>query len=74
MNNKYISKAIPKEITAVSRASFKVNNNFYTFEYSETRILPQVDTIDIEKERKILWDICNKEVDDQINIANSLYI
>ena len=53
-------------IKATSRASVKVNDNFYTVEYCEERLLPTDIEYDIEQERKNLWDTCNNEVDSQI--------
>lgn len=58
--------AITKSITATSRASVSINKNYFTVEYSEERIIPDTEDIDIEEERKKLWDDVNREVDDQI--------
>lgn len=62
----YTSKAITTQIRATSRASVKVRDNFYTVEYTEERTIPQIDDVDIAKEREILWDCVNNEVDTQI--------
>lgn len=62
----YVSKAITTQIKATSRASVKVRDNYYTIEYTEERTIPQVDNVDIAKEREILWDCVNNEVDNQI--------
>ena len=62
----YKSKAVVKSITATSRASVKVNDAYYTLEYSEERIIPDVDDVDIAKERALLWDTVNAECDKQI--------
>ena len=62
----YTSKAIITQIRATSRASVKVRDNFYTVEYTEERTIPQIDDVDIVKEREILWDCVNNEVDNQI--------
>ena len=51
-------------IRATSRASVKVADSFYTVEYCEERSIDPEDNI--EEERKKLWDICNSEVDAQI--------
>ena len=51
-------------IRATSRASVKVADSFYTVEYCEERSIDPDDVI--EEERKKLWDICNEEVDSQI--------
>lgn len=58
--------AITKSITATSRASVSINKNYFTVEYSEERIIPDTEDIDIEEERKKLWNDVNREVDDQI--------
>ena len=60
----YESKAITTTIRATSRASVKVKDNFYTVEYCEERSVPE--DCNIEEERKLLWDDCNAEVDNQI--------
>lgn len=62
----YESKAITTQISATSRASVKVRDNYYTVEYTEERTIPQIDDVDIAKEREILWDCVNNEVDNQI--------
>lgn len=62
----YQSKATISSIRATSRASVKVRDNFYTVEYSEERTLPTDIEYDIDKEREILWNIVNDEVDKQI--------
>lgn len=62
----YEQKAVTTTIKATSRASVKLGNDFYTLEYSEERVIPDLEGVDIEEERRILWDVCNKEVDVQI--------
>lgn len=47
-----------------SRASVKVNDSFYTVEYTEERSIEDSDVL--EEERANLWDACNSEVDNQI--------
>lgn len=59
----YESKAITTQIRATSRVSIKIFDNFYTLEYTEERTIPQVEGVDLEKERKLLWDKVNSEVD-----------
>lgn len=61
----YISKAITTKITATSRVAIKIRDNFYTVEYSEERSVPEVEDIDIEQERKCLFDDVNAIVDQQ---------
>ena len=53
-------------IRATSRASVKIRENFYTIEYSEERVIPEVEGLDLESEKKLLWDDVNREVDLQI--------
>lgn len=65
-NAKYNVKAVVDRISATSRASVKVGDSFYTVEYHEERVIPDLPDIDIEKERKALWDTCNAECDNQI--------
>ena len=62
----YESKAQIKEIKATSRASVKVKDSYYTVEYSEERIIPDVEGVNIEAERAMLWDAVNIECDNQI--------
>lgn len=63
----YVSKAITTQIKATSRVSTKIRDEFYTMEYTEERTIPQVEGIDLEKERKLLWDLVNSEVDNAMN-------
>ena len=61
----YESKAVVTKITAVSRVAIKVRDNFYTVEYSEERSIPDVEGINIEEERLLLFDAVNAVVDAQ---------
>lgn len=63
----YVSKAITTQIKATSRVSTKIRDEFYTMEYTEERTIPQVEGVDLEKERKLLWDLVNSEVDNAMN-------
>ena len=62
----YTSKAVTTTIRATSRASVKVRDNYYTVEYSEERTIPDVEGVNLEEEKRILWDDVNGEVDAQI--------
>lgn len=62
--SEYVSKAVTTSIRITSRASVKIDDNFYTMEYCEERTIPE--DADVEQERKLLWDICNNETDNQI--------
>ena len=66
MSEEKTSVAKVNSIRATSRASVKIRDNFYTVEYSEERLLPQDIEYDIEEERRLLWETCNYEVDNQI--------
>jgi hypothetical protein len=61
----YESKAIVSKINATSRVAIKIKDNYYTVEYSEERIIPDVDDIDMEQERLMLFDSVNAVVDAQ---------
>lgn len=57
-------------IKAISRASVKIKDSFYTVEYGEERSLDDADNIDEEREK--LWIACNGEIDKQLeDIVNS---
>lgn len=64
-SQEYASKATTTMIRATSRISSKMpDDNFYTLEYTEERqVLPDADLV---KEREILWDIVNGEVDGMV--------
>lgn len=51
-------------IKAISRASVKIRDSFYTVEYGEERSIEEGDNIEEERER--LWDTCNDEIDNQL--------
>lgn len=61
----YESKAKVTKITATSRVALKVKDNFYTVEYSEERTIPDVEDINIDAERRLLFDDVNAIVDEQ---------
>ena len=65
----YKPKAKPTVIKFTSRASVKIVNNgehYYTIEYGEERQIDNFDEVDIDKERQLLIDDCNNQVDRQI--------
>lgn len=68
MNN-YVSKAVINKISATSRASVKIRDSYYTLEYQEERIIPDIEGVNIEEERIDLWNTVNSEVDRQIEIT-----
>lgn len=60
-----------KQISYRSRASVKIRDSFYTFEYGEDREIEDGD--DIIAEREKLENECNLEIDNQIiEIAGAL--
>ena len=68
----YVSQAKTSKIQATSRISLKIKDTFYTVEYSEERIIPDIEGVDLERERELLWDRVNAEVDAQsLDIENS---
>lgn len=62
----YISKAKTTIIKFNSRASVKIKDSFYTFEYGEERQIDNFDDVNIDKEIQLLTDDCNKVVDRQV--------
>lgn len=62
------SKGITKEIQISSSVSKEVRGQWFKVTYSETRIIPE--GANLEDERKVLWEICNNEVDNQIKNLN----
>lgn len=61
----YEPKAIISKIQATSRMSLKIKEQYYTIEYSEERVIPDIDGVDIDKEREALWDAVNEQCDEQ---------
>ena len=64
--HEYESKAKVTKISATSRVALKVHDNFFTVEYSEEREVPDIDDVDLEQERHILFDDVNNIVDEQV--------
>ena len=60
------SQAITTSIRFTSRASVKIGDNFYTVEACEERMIPEGVDVNMENERKLLWDTVNDECDGQI--------
>lgn len=65
MIENYTSKAVITNIKATSRVAIKIRDNFYTVEYSEERAIPDVEGVDTEAERILLFDDVNAVVDAQ---------
>ena len=70
----YVSKATPTVIKFISRASTKIKEQYYTFEYGEERQINNFEEVDIEKEKRALVDDCNAVVDDQIKEITDLLL
>lgn len=69
----YIPKAKPTVIKFSSRASVKIKESFYTFEYGEERQIDNFDEINLDREIQALTDACNTVVDNQIaDVINML--
>lgn len=65
-NQNYIQKAIPKTIKFNSRASINIKDRWFTVEYGEERQIDDFNEINLDKERQLLIDDCNRVVDTQI--------
>ena len=61
----YVSKAVVTKISATSTVTIKIKDNYYKVEYSEERSIPDVDGVDVEQERVLLFDAVNAVVDSQ---------
>lgn len=62
------------KISVSSRAAIKVRDNFFTVEYAEERTVDgDVTEAELLTARKDLWDVCNNEVDAQIQEILSVY-
>lgn len=65
----YESKGEISKISVTSRASVNIGKHFYTFEFMEEKCFPiskyGID-FDIQKEKQIMWNDANREVDNQI--------
>ena len=72
-SKKYQSKAKTTKIVATSRGAIKIRDNYFTLEFSEERSIPEVDGVDLEAERQMLWDDVNGSVDEQIQELVNTY-
>ena len=69
----YKSKAVTVSIKAISRVSRKmIDDNFYTLEYAEERSVPE--DADLVKERALLWDTVNGEVDQMMADTHAMLV
>lgn len=69
----YESRATTTKITATSRVAVKINDNYYTVEMSEERELPFAEDINLDAERKLLWDAVNESVDNQVQDIREMF-
>ena len=70
---KYEPKAITTSIKFTSRASVCIDKNYYTVEACEERMIPDIEGLDLEEERKALWDTVNEQCDNQIADIIKIY-
>lgn len=72
--SEYVQQAKTVKISGTSKATIQIKNNYYSFSYSEERELPEDHIrVNIEKERELLWETLNAEVDKQIEEITQLY-
>ena len=69
----YKSKAVTHSIKFTSRKSVKIKDSYYTIEACEERWLPEDGNVNIEEERRLLWDTVNRECEDQIDLIYDSY-
>ena len=62
----YESKAKVTKISATSRSAIKIRDNYYTVEYTEERSIPDIEDVDLDAERSMLWNDVNATVDNQV--------
>lgn len=72
-NPPYESMAKIVTISATSRASIKIKDNYFTVEYHEERVIPEIDGVQIDKERELLWNTVNNECDNQIEEISATF-
>ena len=71
----YESKAITTSIKFTSRISLNVDGTFYTVEACEERMIPDIEGVNLDEERRLFWDKVNSEVDEQaedIKVSNGM--
>lgn len=62
----YEQKAVTTRILAASKVSIQIRNSFYTLEFQEERTIPDIEGVDLETEKALLWQEVNSQVDQQI--------
>lgn len=63
--SKYVSHAVPTKISATSRCSVHIKDNYYTIEVSEERSINEANGINMDKEYELLFEQVNSVVDKQ---------
>ena len=72
-NEMYEPKAQITKIQATSRMSLRLKENYFTIEYSEERAIPDIDGVDINKEREALWNVVNGQCEDQADLIYKVF-
>lgn len=61
----YVTHTIPTKISATSRCSVHIKDNYYTIEVSEERSINEANGINMDKEYELLFKQVNSVVDKQ---------
>lgn len=62
------------EMKASSRISARFGQNYYTAEFTESKVLPDnLSNEELQPYRDKLWEVVNREVDNQIEQVRILY-
>lgn len=69
----YEVKGKVSTIKATSRASVKIKDCYYTVEYCEERVIPDLPDVDLIQEKNALWDAVNAECDSQVEAIVSTF-
>lgn len=70
----YVQQAKTVKISGTSKATIQIGNNYFSFSYSEERELPiEQSEVNLEEEKKLLWDTLNAEVDKQLEEVSNAY-
>lgn len=70
----YVQQAKTVKISGTSKATIQIGNNYFSFSYSEERELPiEQSDVNLEEEKKLLWDTLNAEVDKQLEEVSNAY-
>lgn len=72
-NTSYEAKAVTTKIQATYRISAKFYDNFHTVEYTEERQIPNVDGVNLLKEKEALWNDVIVEIENQMEDIEKSY-